>query len=963
MDSIAIGTNAGENQQGGDTGSAIAIGDHAGENNQDGRTVAIGYHAGQTNQSNSSVAIGADSGQITQGDTSISVGYLAGNINQRLLNSGIGGAQAYGFMAGAIDQEGDAIAMGTFAGNGSQGLNSIAIGPYAGFDRQGGTTQLSGGSSIAMGEFAGEGQQGTKAIAIGTQAGKIKQRSNCIAIGTEAGNQQQGVGSVDDVPTPAIAIGYGAGFDSQGKSSGTKNTSNIAVGTFAGFKNQYQGSIAIGELAGSSDQGNKVYVNGATGEFGVTGCNAIAIGNYAGTTNQAQGSIIFNSMADKNCQSIPLENNPNIMDYLNPTTLSATTVAEIIPQMNRSWMVATKQLAMTPLTTGGLNEVGNTAQFTPWHTPHYGGGTGPSSRFTHYLVYAPTTGEIQICPWMKQNSGPSYKLIPTNAPTGTGVVTIGTSQAGTTAYKSGENYVNVSTTKGESTGTITIDYPPDVLNLPTGPRLGFTDLGDAEASLTNFYLRLPNIFPNQTNDANITVTIAGATGVASRLISVTDGGSKWNGKTIAAEIKGFVTAYKQDSEGDRTGLFLKSITINNVEMPTLIAGADTNNTTLSYPKLSSTGDQEFNIVYEIPPNPNLSFSTTSLFVPKEGGARPANTLSGPAGVTASMTFYKTTTISGVSGGGTTGGNGLYGSLSPNIFWYESSPVSTASILTLQVKGLTGSLPDGIILPENSTLNMEVTFPAGVTGVFDPTLSWGTCVNSTLSDIQLLGLDGTDLTNRDSLEWNEDTGVLSWQMTTSSNSQVLSTIKINQIQVQQASEYKVGLTITDTTPVGEEKGSRVLYKTDPSCNLLEPYYIPQEVILNNYPGQKITDEAGGTGSYVQWENSEVGTSYTGGIWVKNKDQSAGTTGYYFRTVDDSSTTWQFRYGQYGETGQSRPTLPTPEADSKNWITYQMDTRKYQEWLDQAIFFTSGYPYPGSVGTTGPKESIVLFPSSS
>ena len=902
------------------------------------------------------MAIGADSGQITQGDTSISVGYLAGNINQRLLNSGIGGAQAYGFMAGAIDQEGDAIAMGTFAGNGSQGLNSIAIGPYAGFDRQGGTTQLSGGSSIAMGEFAGEGIQGTKAIAIGTQAGKIKQRSNCIAIGTEAGNQQQGVGSVDDVPTPAIAIGYGAGFDSQGKSSGTKNTSNIAVGTFAGFKNQYQGSIAIGELAGSSAQGNKVYVNGATGEFGVTGCNAIAIGNYAGTTNQAQGSIIFNTMVDKNCQSIQLENNPNIMDYLNPTTLSAATVAEIIPQMNRSWMVATKPLAITAPSTGGLNEVGNTA-FTQWYTPHYGGGTGPSSRFTHYLVYAPTTGEIQICPWRKQNSGPSYKLIPTNAPTGTGVVTIGTSQAGTTAYKSGENYVNVSTTKGGSTGTITIDYPPDVSNRPTGPRLGFNGLSDAGGSSTNFYLRLPNIFPNQTNDANITVTIAGATGVPSE-ISVT--GKKWNGKTIAAEIKGFVEAYEKMESPN--GLFLKSITMNNVEMPTLIAGADTNNTTLNYPKLSSTGDQEFNIVYEIPPfTPTMT--TTSLFVPDKGESTVADTLSGPVGVTASMTFYKTTTISGVSGGGTTGGNGLYGSLSPNIFWYESSPVSTASILTLQVKGLTGSLPDGIILPENSTLNMEVTFPAGVTGVFDSTLSWGTCVNSTMSDIQLLGLDGTDLTNRDYLEWNEDTGVLSWQITTSSNSQVLSTIKINQIQVQQASEYKVGLTITDTTPVGEEKGSRVLYKTDPSCNLLEPYYIPQEVILNNYPGQKITDEAGGTGSYVQWENSEVGTSYTGGIWVKNKDQPAGTAGYYFRTVDDSSTTWQFRYGQYGETGQSRPTLPTPEADSKNWITYQMDTRKYQEWLDQAIFFTSGYPYPGSVGTTGPKESIVLFPSSS
>ena len=170
------------------------------------------------------------------------------------------------------------------------------------------------------------------------------------------------------------------------------------------------------------------------------------------------------------------------------------------------------------------------------------------------MVYAPTTGEIQICPWRKQNSGPSYKLIPTNAPTGTGVVTIGTSQAGTTAYKSGENYVNVSTTKGGSTGTIAIDYPPDVLNRPTGPRLGFTDLGDAEASLTNFYLRLPNIFPNQTNDANITVTIAGATGVASGNISVTEK-MKWNGKTIAAEIKGFVMAYKKRRRGTERFIF------------------------------------------------------------------------------------------------------------------------------------------------------------------------------------------------------------------------------------------------------------------------------------------------------------------------------------------------------------------------------------------------------------------------
>jgi len=125
-----------------------------------------------------------------------------------------------------------------------------------------------------------------------------------IALGGDAGTGQ-GLG--------AIAIGAIAGNSNQGSGA-------TAVGGGAGVTNQGANAVAIGQSAGITDQG----------------IEALALGSQAGTTSQADYSIVINATG------APLEN-----------TVSNTTVIKPVRDGGTGLPVGFKQVAYNP-TTGEL---------------------------------------------------------------------------------------------------------------------------------------------------------------------------------------------------------------------------------------------------------------------------------------------------------------------------------------------------------------------------------------------------------------------------------------------------------------------------------------------------------------------------------------------------------------------------------------------------------------------------------
>ena len=185
--------------------NSVAIGNEAGNNNQGGNSVAIGNDAGVVDQGANSVAIGNEAGNNTQGDKSVAIGNDAG----------------------VVDQSGNSVAIGNEAGNNTQGGNSVAIGNDAGVVDQ-------SGNSVAIGNEAGNNTQGGNSVAIGYKAGNVDQSGNSVAVGTDAGQVSQGANSV--------AIGLLAGYSNQGIFC-------IAIGDNAGYSNQPDYSVAIGSGA------------------------------------------------------------------------------------------------------------------------------------------------------------------------------------------------------------------------------------------------------------------------------------------------------------------------------------------------------------------------------------------------------------------------------------------------------------------------------------------------------------------------------------------------------------------------------------------------------------------------------------------------------------------------------------------------------------------------------------------
>ena len=101
-----------------------------------------------------------------------------------------------------------------------------------------------------------------------------------IALGSLAGETNQGVSS--------IAIGALAGYTNQGLQS-------VAVGAGTGNTDQGLQSVAVGNLAGSLNQGQRAIAIGSQAGGSSQGANAIAIGWLAGQASQTAGSIVINA--------------------------------------------------------------------------------------------------------------------------------------------------------------------------------------------------------------------------------------------------------------------------------------------------------------------------------------------------------------------------------------------------------------------------------------------------------------------------------------------------------------------------------------------------------------------------------------------------------------------------------------------------------------------------------------------
>ena len=151
----------------------------------------------------------------------------------------------------------------------------------------------------------------------------------------------------------------------------------IAIGTKAGSTGQTsQSSIAIGDGAGLSQKDFAIAIG--QGAADSQGQEAIAIGRQAASAGQGNFSVTIGGQADIN--------NNTAYDKCLMFNTTGTAVKHTAPN---EWKVATKALDPANPANGGL--IANTAN--PAATIKK-----PTGTFTHYLVYSPSTGEIQMCP-------------------------------------------------------------------------------------------------------------------------------------------------------------------------------------------------------------------------------------------------------------------------------------------------------------------------------------------------------------------------------------------------------------------------------------------------------------------------------------------------------------------------------------------------------------------------------------
>jgi hypothetical protein len=196
--------------------------------------------------SNAQVAIGINAG-ASSGNFSTAVGN----------NSGTSSAAS-------------CVAIGTDAGRFLQLDTAIAIGASAG----------QGTSTATTGQAAG-------AIAIGANAGSLRQKPNSVAIGTDAGRFRQGITGTTTNAGGCVAIGNfaGRGIDD---TTGGQGIRSVAIGNVAGQSTQGESCVAVGDDSANSNQGNF----------------SVAVGKNAGNQNQATNNVAIGFDAGRFSQGI-----------------------------------------------------------------------------------------------------------------------------------------------------------------------------------------------------------------------------------------------------------------------------------------------------------------------------------------------------------------------------------------------------------------------------------------------------------------------------------------------------------------------------------------------------------------------------------------------------------------------------------------------------------------------------------
>jgi len=148
---------------------------------------------------------------------------------------------------------------------------------------------------------------------MGYLAGWTDQSNNSIAMGQRAGQNSQSYNS--------IAMGQQAGQNSQSSNS-------IAMGYRAGWTGQSYDSIALGEEAGRYNQANNSIAMGYQAGWTGQSNNSIALGAYAGWTGQSNNSIAMGYQAayqNQGSNSIALGKNAGYQDQsANSIIINAT---------------------------------------------------------------------------------------------------------------------------------------------------------------------------------------------------------------------------------------------------------------------------------------------------------------------------------------------------------------------------------------------------------------------------------------------------------------------------------------------------------------------------------------------------------------------------------------------------------------------------------------------------------------
>jgi hypothetical protein len=101
--------------------------------------------------------------------------------------------------------------------------------------------------------------------------------------------------NVRETPQTSVAIGILAGQTNQGASA-------VAIGIEAGQTNQGGDSVAIGNQTGKYNQGGSGVAIGYAAGFNIQGASAVAIGFEAGTNNQSDDSVAIGNQSGKNNQ-------------------------------------------------------------------------------------------------------------------------------------------------------------------------------------------------------------------------------------------------------------------------------------------------------------------------------------------------------------------------------------------------------------------------------------------------------------------------------------------------------------------------------------------------------------------------------------------------------------------------------------------------------------------------------------